>query len=175
MTLSAPLTEPPFQIVALTDQDRSTFSCGAAPLDDYLRRQANQDVKRHVAACFVAIHASTGRLAGYYTLSACHLYLNDLPPEWQRKLPKYPTVPAVRLGRLAIDLGFQGRNLGAALLANAAKRALRSEVAAALMVVDAKDHHAAKFYRHHGFVPDPTAPSRLYAPLETLRVGLELR
>ena len=123
VTLSAPLTEPPFQIVALTDQDRSTFSCGAVPLDDYLRRQANQDVKRHVAACFVAIHASTGRLAGYYTLSACHLYLNDLPPEWQRKLPKYPTVPAVRLGRLAIDLGFQGRNLGAALLANAAKRA----------------------------------------------------
>ena len=41
-----------------------------------------------------------------------------------RRLPRYPSVPAARIGRLAIDRRFQGRGLGAALLLNAALRAL---------------------------------------------------
>ena len=83
-------------------------------------------------------------------------------------------MPAVRLGRLAIDLRFQGRKLGAALLANAISRAVRSEIATYMMVVDAKDDRAAEFYRHHGFRSDPVQPLRLYAPLAQIMVALGL-
>ena len=76
-----------FSIVPLADQDRSAFSCGSAALDTYLQRQANQDIKRRVAACFVAVDPATGAIAGYYTLSACQVYLDDIPEDWQRKLP----------------------------------------------------------------------------------------
>lgn len=161
----------PFAVVPLAGHDRSGFACGSAALDAYLLTQAGQDMKRQVAACFLALDTSTGRIAGYYTLAACHVRLQDLSPDWQRRLPRYPAVPAVRLGRLAIDQRYQGMKLGAALLGNAAARALRAEIAAHLMVVEAKDDRAAAFYRHHGFRPDPQDPHRLCAPLASLAQG----
>lgn len=105
-----------------------------------------------MAACYIALEQDSGRIAGFYTLSASQVSLGDLPEDIQRKLPRYPAVPAVRLGRLAVDQTFKGRGLGSALLIDAARRALRSDIAAFAMVVDAKDDRAAAFYRHHGFL-----------------------
>ena len=160
------MTEAPFSIVPLAaHHDRSVFSCGSAALDSYLKTHANQDAKRRVATCFVAVENATGLIAGYYTFSACHAYLSGLDEDMRHKLPKYPTVPAVRLGRLAIDTRFQGRKLGAAMPGNAAARAIGSEIATAMMVVDAKDETAAAFYLRHGFRRDPLQPLMLYAAL----------
>lgn len=168
------MPDTPFSVVPLTVQDRSGFSCSQEALDSYLKTQASQDMKRRVAACFVAIDNATGKVAGYYTLSAAQVLLSDLGPEWQKKLPRYPAVPSVRLGRLAIDREYQGRKLGAALLANAVARALRSDIAAHMMIVEAKDYQAAAFWRHHGFRPDPAQPLRLYCPLASLGAALGL-
>lgn len=168
------MTEPQFSIVPLNDHDRSGFSCGVEPLNAYFQKQANQDMKRRVAACFVAVEKATGLVAGYYTLSACHVYLDALDEDWRRKLPRYPTVPAVRLGRLAIDARFQGRKLGSALLANAVARTVRSEIAATIIVVEAKDETAAAFYQYHGFRRNPEQPLRLLAPLALISVSLGL-
>jgi len=154
---------PPFRIEALDPaHDRTRFRSGVSALDDYLARQAGQDVRRRVSACFLAIDADSGRIAGYYTLAAAGVALTDLPPSFARRLPRYPSVPVARLGRLAIDTGFRGRKLGAALLADAVTRAMRSEVAVLALVVDAKDDQAAAFYRHHGFEPLGSAPRRLF-------------
>ena len=168
------MAEPPFSIVPLNDHDRSGFSCGVEPLNTYLQNQAGQDMKRRVAACFVAVENTTGLIAGYYTLSACHVYLDALDENWRRKLPRYPTVPAVRLGRLAIDTAFQGQKLGSTLLANAVARTFRSEIATNMMVVDAKNEDAAAFYQHHGFRRDPKQPLCLFAPLSRMLVSLRL-
>ena len=75
---------------------------------------------------------STGeqRIAAYYTLASAGLLLADLPPAIAKKLPRYPSVPAVRMGRLAVDRGFKGQGLGSALLGDALERAARSEIAA---------------------------------------------
>lgn len=162
----------PFSIVPLEGQDRSKFTCGNADLNTYLLRQAGQDMKRRVAACFLAIDNVTGAIAGYYTLSACHVQLADVAADWQKKLPRYPVVPSARVGRLAIDLQYQGKKLGVALLGNAVVRALRSDIAAHMLVVDAKNDLAAAFYMHHGFRRDPHDPLRLYAPLATLSRAL---
>src|ERR1700691_1487201 len=91
--------------------DRSVFNCGEEILDRYLRTQATQDIRRRMANCFVAIEVATGRIAAYYTLSAASIPMVDLPPEETKRLPRYPTLPAVRIGRLAVDVGFQGRGL----------------------------------------------------------------
>jgi len=93
-------TPPSFRIRPLTaDLDRTTFCSGSAPLDRYLREQITQDVRRRVAACFVAMTTeATPRLAGYYTLASASLLLADLPATTARKLPRYPSVPAVRMG-----------------------------------------------------------------------------
>jgi predicted N-acetyltransferase YhbS len=118
-----------------------------------------------VTACFVAREISSGRIAGYYTLAAGGILLRDLPAELAKRLPRYPTVPVARLGRLAVALGFQGRGLGGALLWDALARAARSEVAVYSLVVDAKDQEAERFYRHHGFVLLADRPQTLFLPL----------
>lgn len=102
---------------------------------------------------FVAVEASSGKVAGFYTLAAGSVPLSDLPPDLAKRLPRYPAVPVARIGRLAIDQAFQGQTLGGALLADAALRAARPEVAVFALIVDAKDDAAAAFYRHHGFEP----------------------
>ena len=119
------MSSPQFTIEPLGKQDRGDFNSGSPELDAYLARQAGQDQRRNVAACFLAIETDTQSVAGFYTLSACHIHLEDLDEATRKKLPRYPVVPAVRLGRLAIDRRFQGRGLGSALIADAAMRAMR--------------------------------------------------
>ncbi len=168
------MPSPPFAIEPLGKQGRGGFDSGLADLDTYLVRQAGQDQRRRVAACFLAIEEETGTVAGYYTLSACHIQLMNLDQTARKRLPRYPVVPAVRLERLAIDRQFQGLGLGSALIADAAMRAMRSEIAAAFLVVEAKDATAAAFYTHHGFAPDPAEPLRLYASLAALKSSFGL-
>jgi ribosomal protein S18 acetylase RimI-like enzyme len=130
---------------------RDGFACGVDALDAYFALQATQDVRRRASACYVAVEARTGKIAGYYTLAAGGVALTDLPQTLVKRLPRYPSVPVARVGRLAVDKAFQGQKLGGALLADAAVRARRSEVAVFALVVDAKDDAAEAFYRHHGF------------------------
>lgn len=163
------MTDHPFEITLLGKEDRSNFCCGSEPLDRYFKTQVGQDVRRRVSACYVALEKTTGRIAGYYTLSAADVPVSDLPAEISRRLPRYPSVPAARIGRLAIDRRFQGRRLGGALLLNAAMRALRSEIAVFALVVDAKDDEAAAFYRHHGFSAFASNPLQLIVPIQTFR------
>jgi len=159
------MTEPPFRLQPLSGgHDRSRFDSGSEALDRYLRVQATQDIQRRVAACFVAVDA-VQRIAGYYTLSAASVALDLLPAATAARLPRYPTVPAVRMGRLAIDRAFKGRGLGGALLADALLRSMRSEIAAYALIVDAKDESAAAFYRHHGFIALSSMPMCLFLPL----------
>ena len=92
-------------------RDRAGFSCGVEALDRYFQQQASQDVRRRVTACYVASEVQGGQVAGYYTLSAAGILLDDMPPELAKKLPRYPSVPVARLGRLAVDQSYRGCKL----------------------------------------------------------------
>ena len=100
----------------------------------------------------MAIDVATSTIAGYYTLAAGGVPLVEMPTQLAKQLPRYASVPVVRMGRLAVDQRYRGQKLGAALLWDAVLRATRSEIAAFALVVDAKDDVVAAFYRHHGFV-----------------------
>lgn len=150
------------------EDDRSTFECGTQSLDRYFQKQVTQDIRRRVTKCFIAV-ASGHIIAGYYTLSAASVPLTDLPGGVKNKLPRYPSVPVVRLGRLAVDNNFKGRGLGGALLADALIRAGKSDVAAYALIADAKDESARKFYLHHGFIALPDSPATLFLPLASVK------
>ncbi|MDR0339719.1 MAG: GNAT family N-acetyltransferase [Desulfovibrio sp.] len=140
------------------EHDRSGFSCGDEALDRYLKTQAGQDMRRGFANVIVAAAPYSAAISGFYTLSAASADLTELPEAMRRKLPRYGQVPAVLLGRLAVASVCQGRGLGALLLADAVKRALRGELAWAIFLIKAKHDQAAAFYSHFGFssfVHDP--------------------
>lgn len=161
---------PPFRLEALAkDHDRSRFISGNDPLDHYFRTQVTQDIRRRIANCFAAVEVASGLVAGYYTIAAASISIRDLPPEEAKHLPRYPTIPAVRMGRLAVDQHYQSRGLGKALLADAALKAMNAAPASFALLVDAKDDQATAFYEYYGFRQLVSLPRTLFLPLATAR------
>lgn len=164
----------PFFIEALgPNHDRAGFLSGVEPLDRYFREQVTQDVRRRATVCYVAVDRDTAKVAGYYTLAAGGVSLTELPTELAKKLPRYPSVPVARVGRLAVDVSYRGHRLGSSLLWDAGLRALRSGLAVFALVVDAKDEQAANFYRHHGFVAFGSLARQFVLPLAKLAEALQ--
>ncbi|MCA9250877.1 MAG: GNAT family N-acetyltransferase [Phycisphaerales bacterium] len=156
----------PFRIESLTqERDRTTFDCGVEPLNDYFQVRVGQDMRRRVTACYVAIDNATDQIAGYYTLAAFGIVITELPPDLVKKLPRYPTIPAVKVGRLAVDMNYKGKKLGGAMLFDAISRTCKSGIAAYALVVDAKDENAAAFYEHFGFQRFKDEPQTLFIPI----------
>jgi GNAT superfamily N-acetyltransferase len=158
---------PPFSIAPLDrTHDRASFHSGSEALDRYLRERASQDVRRRIAGCFIAID-DQGRIAGFYTLAAASVALDELPERMAKGLPRYPTVPAVLIGRLAVATAYHGKGLGSALIADAIIRTDQLGIGAFAVIVDAKDERAAAFYRANGFLALPGKERRLCIPMET--------
>jgi GNAT superfamily N-acetyltransferase len=89
-----------------------------------------------------------------------------------QRLPGFP-IPGVLLARLAVERRMQGQGVGKYLLREALGRTLElaraGPVAFRLLVTDAIDDAAARFYEHHGFARlRADAPCRLVLDLEPL-------
>jgi ribosomal protein S18 acetylase RimI-like enzyme len=146
------------------NHDRGAFSCGVPALDRYLQEFATQDVRRRVSNCFVALDVD-GSIAGYYTFAATSIPLTELSSEQAKRLPRYPSLPACLVGRLAVDLRFRGQGLGGMLIVDAIARASRAEPAIFALVVDAKDEVALRFYEHLGFKHFASRSMTLFLPI----------
>ena len=85
------------------------------------------------------------------------------------------SIPAVLLARLALGASLHGEGLGGELLWDALSRAAAAaDIAAArVVVVDAIDDRAARFYAHHGFVAVPENPNRLVQKMSDIHAALQ--
>lgn len=152
------------------------YASGKEELDSWLSRYAIAAQQMDSARTFLLIRGGEGagnRVAGYFSLTMGSALRAQAPPRLVRGLPAYP-VGMVLLARLAVDRSEQGKGLGALLLAEALQKAVAAgEVAAArLVVVDAIDDEAAKFYVRYGFIPAPGHPLRLYRRMKDIRASL---
>jgi GNAT superfamily N-acetyltransferase len=155
--------------------DRAGFHCGVESLDLYLKTQASQDMRRKANAVFVLSPEDTPSLiAGYFTLCAYGLAPGSIPEAARKHIPRYPMVSATLLGRLAVATESQGQGIGAILLANALAKAYENaaQVGSSMVVVDAIDERAAKFYAAHGFIQLPDS-MRLILPTRTIAAMIE--
>jgi GNAT superfamily N-acetyltransferase len=150
--------------------DRTAFSCGNESLDRYLQQQANQDARRNLAAVFVTCTEGTNTVVGYYTLSAFAVLPRELPDHLLRRLPRYDRLPAILLGRLAVDRRQHGQRLGQRLLLDALLRCRdeSARIGALAVVLDAIDSNALGFYEHFGFQLLVDHANRLYLPMATI-------
>lgn len=149
------------------------FDCGNDELNDWLRRHALPSQRMDSARTFVLVHRSRV-VIGYFSLTMGSVLRRDAPAKLVRGMPGYP-VGMVLLARLAVDRRHQGRGLGAALLAEALLKAIGAGEAAAarLVVVDAIDETAARFYERHGFIGAPEHSLRLYRTMKDIVRSLE--
>ena len=134
-------------------------------LDDWLRQRAWANLQALASRTYVVCPSGTRTVVGYASLSMGQILARETLGSMRRNMPRF--IPAVVLGRLAIDGAWQGRGIGRALLADVVSRALRAsaEVSARLIIVHAISPAAEEFYLHHGFV-------RL--PVETPTFALDL-
>lgn len=150
--------------------NRDSFDCGNERLNHYLKTQANQDMKRKLAACFV-LTQSESLIQGFYTLSNNSIPLNTFPNQLQKKLPKsYTSIPTTLLGRLAIDKKHQGQGIGKIMLIDALKRSyeLSKKIGSFAVVVDPINHDAELFYKKYDFIQLPDSGKMILA-MKTLQ------
>lgn len=166
-------SQSPTYVIAILDKkhNRQSFSCGIDELDRYLARQSSQDVKKSVAITYVLTQAASDSILGFYTISSIGILLDDLPTEIAKKLPRYPVLPGILLGRLAVDVQYQGHKIGAHLLIDALKRSLQvaEQIGIVAVIVEAKNESAIHFYTHFGFIPFPQNKHRLFLPIKTIK------
>ena len=168
MSIAENLTAP---ALLTKDHDRNSFDCGVPALNDYLKKYALQNQKRHAARTYVATR--NNRIVGYYSLAYGSVSLEDTPQSVRSGLPRHQ-VPVILLARLAVDSSEQGRGLGAALLKDAYFRTIQAAEIAGLraMLVHAKDDSAKRFYKKFGFEASPIDAYHLFLRVPDILLSL---
>lgn len=155
----------------IKDHDRDSFDCGVPALNDYLKKYALQNQKKHAPRTYVATRGN--RIVGYYSLAYGSVSLEEAPQSVKSGLPRHP-IPVILLARLAVDSTEQGHGLGAALLKDALLRTIQAAEIAGLraMLVHAKDDAAKRFYEKFGFEPSPIDAYHLFLRLSDILSSL---
>ena len=149
---------------------KSGFDCGHEMLNTYISKQAGQDVKRDLSACYVLAYEEK-KVIGYYTLSGNSIKRDEFPEELTRKLPQsYTDLPTVLLGRLAVSKDFKGQGLGEFILIDALNRCatLAEQVGTLAVLVERIDKNAENFYARYGFVK-LTGSGKMFITIKTVR------
>jgi GNAT superfamily N-acetyltransferase len=156
-----PLLSPPEKLSP--DHDLSQFNSGETVLDDWLRRRAIQNEGSGASRTYV-VCAGT-RVAGYYSLAVGAVSHAGSPGRVRRNMPD--PVPVMILGRLAVDISFQGQGIGVGLLRDAVLRTVSAADIAGIraILVHAISDAAKGFYERCGFVASPVEPMTLMIPL----------
>ena len=150
-------------ILLLTeDYPIKPFDCEDEDLNDFLFNEAVSYQKELLATTFVM--ENDKQTLGYYSLLNDSLQLKEEMftsksqfRKFLRELIPYPkrhlkTIPALKIGRLAIDKTFKGKGLGSVIMANIISRCIKmnEEQACRLITVDAYKQ-AVPFYQKMGF------------------------
>jgi GNAT superfamily N-acetyltransferase len=146
------------------------FECGYQMLNDYLKKYARQNHEKGIAKTFVAISQEKSlRIDGYYTLSSTVIEFDSMAKSYQQKMPKYP-IPAILIGKLAVDNSVQGKGLGGELLVDALLRIVKvsGEIGIFAVRVDAINLKAKEFYLKYEFIPFSDQSLSLFLPIKTI-------
>lgn len=150
--------------------NRTLFDCGEDKLNSYIQKHAGQDIKKHVCAVYVAVLLDNPSIIiGFYTLSAAQVDISNIPSEIAKKLPRYPHLPAFRIGRLAINKEHQNLGIGKMLLLDALYKCFVSEIGGIAVVVEAKNEIAVSFYKKYGFIQLPEQPLNMFLTMKVIK------
>jgi predicted N-acetyltransferase YhbS len=146
------------------------FNCGAASLDDWLKRRARSNQASGASRTFVLCEGE--KVIAYYALASGAITMGEAPGRFRRNMPD--PIPVVILARLAVDRAHQGKKLGCALFRDAAMRVAQAADAIGIrgIVVHAISEEAKAFYLALGFDPSPLDPMTLMVTLDDVREAL---
>jgi GNAT superfamily N-acetyltransferase len=150
--------------------NKKDFFCGKSLLDNYLKKQASQDIKRKLCVVFI-LPAPDFNIKGYYSLSSGSISRNFVPQDIMKKMPEsYSDLPVTLLGRLAVDKRYMKQGIGELLLLDALKRSYDisvSSIGSIAVIIDPLDKEAESFYAKYGFILLPNS-GRMFLSMKTI-------
>jgi len=154
---------------------REQFDSGEAVLDEWLRRYAGQNRRRDTAATWVIADVDDVVVA-YASVAMTGIDRSTVPATLGKSSPD--PVPALLLGRLAVDHRYANLGIGTALTAHVLATAveLNEKAACRAVVVTALNPNARTWWERLGFHPfDPADPDQLDLYLLTAEIQATLR
>ncbi|RJQ88433.1 GNAT family N-acetyltransferase [Amycolatopsis panacis] len=153
------------------NHELSSFDCGVKSFDDWLNEQSVRAMRQGTARTQVWVTPESDKVVAYYSITPHAVSRAELSSSMAGGAT---TIPCYLLARLALDQQIQGFGLGGELLHDALVTILNAADRAdgRLVVVDAIDDHAAKFYQKYDFQPVKDNPRRLAMKIATLRKAL---
>lgn len=155
--------------------DREQFDSGEPVLDEWLRRYAGQNPRRDTAATWVITDVDDVVVA-CASVAMTGIDRSAAPETVAKGAPN--PVPALLLGRLAVDQRYSSLGIGTALAAHVLATAaeLNEKAACRAVVVTALNANARTWWERLGFHPfDPDEPDELDLYLLTSEIEATLR
>lgn len=150
--------------------DVATFDCGVPALNGWLKKRALANEESGASRTYVV--CASGRVVGYYALASGGVALAQAPGRVRRNMPD--PLPVMVVGRLAIEKGWQGRNIGRGLLRDAVLRTLQAAEIGGIraILVHAISEDAKRFYERYGFSASPIEPMTLMITISDAKKAL---
>lgn len=146
------------------------FSCGEVTLDEWLVRRAIKNQLTGASRTYVV--CDKNRVVAYYSLSSSAISVVDTKGKFRRNMPD--PIPVVVLGRLAVDMNYQGSGIGRALIRDAGIRVVRASELIGIrgIIVHALSAEVSSFYQQMGFTPSKNNPMILMITLDDIKALL---
>jgi len=136
------------------NHNTSEFQCGNLALDDWLRRQALRAQRAGISRVTIWSPASSEKqVAAYYSISPAQVVASDGLP--RKATGGFSYIPAWLIGKLAVDIQFQGQGIGRDILFDAIETIISAARIGGgrVIIVDPIDERAARWYQQLGFSP----------------------
>jgi ribosomal protein S18 acetylase RimI-like enzyme len=153
---------PPVSLTA--DHRTSGFDCDVDSLNEWLIRRALKNEYSGGSRTYVVCDGN--QVVGYHSIAAGSIVRGEALGQTRRNMSD--PIPAIILGRLAVDHRCQGTGIGQGLLKDALARSINvsEQVGARVLIVHALNDRAVAFYLKHGFVVSLSLPNTLLLPLK---------
>jgi hypothetical protein len=140
----------------------NAFRCRTGEYTDYLRKEAFRAQTDHVAQTWVLLERESSAIAAYMSLIADAVKLSAAERELHRLNYPFKTIPAVKIGKLAVDETFRQkyRGMGSYMIYLAGQitvKTINDFIAARFLTADADIEHdtgVLAFYEKLGFAPN---------------------
>lgn len=129
------------------DHQTNNFDFSVDSLNECLiRRALNNDYSGSFRTYVVC---NGNQVVGYYAIAAGSIARREAPGRIRKNMPD--PIPALVLGRLAVDRCYQGRGIGQGMLKDAIARAMNvsEQIGARALIVHALNDKSEAFYLKH--------------------------
>ena len=140
------------------DYTFGAFDCGETDLNEFLLTDAKEYASQLLAVTYLI--ESINGVAAYFALSNDRISLSESDKAtWRRIKRDFPhrkhrnDYPAVKIGRLAVDRRYQGRQIGTSILDFVKKTFITTNRTGCCFITVDAIPDAVGFYKCNGFLP----------------------